>query len=139
VGARARRGDLLQRWLAAGFAAVLAIAPLARPYLPIELTAVPVASLEGLVAQDNAHGKQPATRVRPAQPSNLGIFPRLALIEMTLGPPPAKPSLLQSAVDQPVLARPATAPGGELQWVFEPSSVGSARAPTGPPLLKTSL
>jgi hypothetical protein len=134
VGARAHRGDKLQRWLAACFGALLAVAPFARPSLPVELAAVPAPSPEAVVAHDEAQGKQPATGLRPAQPLALGILSRLPLLETKLGLPPVKPPLLRPAADQPVLALQATtALGGDLRGVFQSSSVGTARAPTGPP------
>jgi hypothetical protein len=72
--------------------------------------------------------------MRPAQPLALGILSRLLLLETTLGPPTDKPPLLRTTADQPVLAlQPLTALGGELRSLFQPSSVGTARTPTGPP------
>jgi hypothetical protein len=134
VGARVHRGDKLQRWLAAWFAAVLAIAPFAHPSVPIGLAAAPVASPEALVAHDHAPGKKPAAAVRPTQPLALGILSRLSLLETTLGLPPVKPPLLRPAADEPVPAWQATATlGGELTGAFQRSSVGTARTPTGPP------
>jgi hypothetical protein len=134
VGARAHRGDMLQRWLAAWFAALLALAPFARPSAPVELAPLAAASQEALVAHDAAQGKQPAAGLRPAQPFTPGILSRLALLDTTFGLPPAKPPLLRPAADQPVLAMQTTrALGGETRSVFQRSSVGTARTPTGPP------
>jgi hypothetical protein len=134
VGARTRRGDELQRWLAAWFAALLAIAPFARPSLPVDVAAVSGASPEALIAHDDAQAKQPATGLRPAQPVALGILSRLSLLETTLGLPPVKPPLLRPAIDQPVpAAQVTTALGGEPRGVFQRSSVGTARTQTGPP------
>jgi hypothetical protein len=140
VGARAHRGEVLQRWLAASFAVLVAIATFARPSVPVELRSVPAAFPEALVAHDDARSKQPATKLRPAQPLALGILSRLSLLETALGLPPVKPPLLRPDADQPVLALSATtALGGEPREVLQRSSVGTARAPTGPPLLKTSV
>jgi hypothetical protein len=134
VGARAHRGDKLQRWLAAWFAALLAIAPFARPSLPVELAAVPAASPEAIVTHDEAKGKLPATGLRPTQPVALGILSRVSLLETKLGLPPVKPPLLRPAADEPVLALQApTALGGDLRGAFQSSSVGTPRSPTGPP------
>jgi hypothetical protein len=134
VGARAHRGDKLQRWLVAWFVALLAIAPFARPSLPVELAAIPAASTEVCVAHDEDQGKDPAAGPRPTQPLALGILSRLPLLETKLGLPPVKPPPLRPAADQPVLALQATtALGGDLRGVFQSSSVGTARAPTGPP------
>jgi hypothetical protein len=125
---------MLQRWLAGWFAVLLAVAPFARPSVPIELAAAPVASPEALVAHDDAQGKKPAAGVRPAQPFTLGILSRLSLLETSLGLPPVKSPLLRPAADQPELARgPAPVLGGEPRGVFQRSSVGTARTPTGPP------
>jgi hypothetical protein len=125
---------MLQRWLAAWFAALLAVAPFARPSVPVELAAAPAASPEALVAHDGPQSKKPAAGVRPAQPFTLGILSRLSLLETTLGLLPLKPPLLRPAADQPVLARgAATVLGGEPRGVFQRSSVGTARTPTGPP------
>jgi hypothetical protein len=134
VVARAHRGDKLQPWLAVFFAALLAIAPFTRPSLSVDLAAVPAASIEALVAHDDGQGKQPATGLRPAQASNLGILSRLSLLETTLELPPVKSPLLRPAPDQPVLAAGATTTfGGEPRQTFQRSSVGTARTPTGPP------
>jgi hypothetical protein len=131
---RARRGDKLQPWLAAWVAILLAIAPFTRPSLSIDLAAVPAASIEALVAHDGGEGRQPATGLRPAQASNLGILSRLSLLQTTLELPPVKSPLLRPASDQPVLASGGTPTfGGEPRRAFHRSSVGTARTPTGPP------
>jgi hypothetical protein len=102
--------------------------------LPVELAAVPAASAEALVAHDEAQGKHPATGLRPTQPSALGILSRLSLLETKLALPPVKPPLLRPAADQPVFAlQAASALGGDPRGIFERSSVGTARTPTGPP------
>jgi hypothetical protein len=102
--------------------------------LPVDLATVPAASVEALVTHDAARGQQPATGLRPDHPLTLGILSRLSLLETTLGLPPVKPPLLRMAADQPALARQVTtALGGELRVVFQRSSVGTARSPTGPP------
>jgi hypothetical protein len=125
---------MLQRWLAAWFAAILAVAPFARPSLPLELATIPRASPGALVAQDHAQGKKPVPGVLPAQPFTPGILSRLALLDTTFGLPPVKPPLSRPVVDQPVVARgAATVLGGEPRGLFQRSSVGTARTPTGPP------
>jgi hypothetical protein len=134
VRVRAHRGDRRQRWLAAWFAALVAIAPFARPSLPVDVGTVSSPARAALVAHDEAKGKQPTTGLRPTQPLVLGILSRLSLLETTLGLPPVKPPLLRPAADQPAPAWQATAAlGGELRAVFQRSSVGTARTPTGPP------
>jgi hypothetical protein len=134
LSARAHRCDKLQRWFAACFAALLAIAPFARPSLPVDLAAVPAAAPEALVAHAEAEGKHPAAELRPDQRFTLGILSRLSLLETTLGLPPVKPPLLRPAADQPLAALQATTKGGgEPRGVFQRSSVGTARTPTGPP------
>ena len=131
---RAHRGDKLQRWLAAWFAVLLAIAPFTRTSVSLDVAAVPAAAHQALVAHDDASGKQPATGLRPAQAFNLGILSRLSLLETTLELPPVKSPLLRPAFDQPVLASGGTAAfGGESRRAFHRSSVGTARTPTGPP------
>jgi hypothetical protein len=102
--------------------------------LPVDLTAVPAAVPEGLVARGEAEGKHPAAEVRPDQPFTLGILSRLSFLDTTLGLPPVKPPLLRAAVDQPAPALQATtALGLDLRGVLQRSSVGTARTPTGPP------
>jgi hypothetical protein len=125
---------MLQRCLAAGFAALLAVAPFARPSVPVDLAAAPVAGPEALVAHDGAEDQHPAAQLRPAQPSAPGILSRASLLEITLALPPVKPPLLRPVADPPALALQATtALGGESREVLQRSSVGTARTPTGPP------
>jgi hypothetical protein len=100
--------------------------------LPVHLAAV-AAFPEALVAQDDLQGER-AAGLLPAQPLTLGILSRLSLVETALGLPPLKPPLLRPVAEQPLLPRHAnTVPGGESRVVFERSSVGTARTPTGPP------
>jgi hypothetical protein len=132
VGTRAHRGRGLQRWLAAWFAALLAIAPFVRPSLPGTLAAAPAAP-EALLAHATGD-KQPAAELRPERPLTLGILSRLSALETTFGLPPVKPPLLRPTIEQPALAAGVmVALGGELRDVFQRSSVGTARIPTGPP------
>jgi hypothetical protein len=134
VLARAHRGGGLQPWLAAWFAAILVLAPCARPLLPLDLTAAaPAQATPG--AYDDTEGKEPAAGLISAGPRTLGILSRPALVETTLGPPPTKLPLLRRSGDQPVLARGAAATvlGGEPRAAFQRSAVGTARKPTGPP------
>jgi hypothetical protein len=133
VGRRGRRAWQLHGCLAMCFATLLALAPFARPSLPAHLTAVSAVP-DVLVTQGDLQGDQPAAGLRPAQPATLGILSRLSLVETALGLPPVKPPLLRPVAEQPLLARHAdTVPGGEPRTVFERSSVGTARIPTGPP------
>ena len=134
IGPRAHRCDMLQRLLAACFAAILAVGPFARPSTPGVLAGPPVAAPEALVAHDGAKGQQPPAELRPGQSLAPGILSRAALRQTTLGLPPVKAPLLSPAVDEPPLAQQAaTAPGGEPRKVLQRSSVGTARTPTGPP------
>jgi hypothetical protein len=136
VLARAHRGGRLQPWLAAWFAAILVLAPSARPLLPLDLTAAAPAGAQATpVAYDGTEGKEPAAGLISAEPLTLGILSRPSLVETTLGPPPTKLPLLRRSVGQPVLARGAAATvlGGEPRAVFQRSAVGTARTPTGPP------
>jgi hypothetical protein len=100
--------------------------------LPVHLAAV-AAFPEALVAQADLQ-EQPAARLLPAQPAVPGILSRLSLVESALGLPPLKPPLLRPVAAQPLLTPHGDAvPGGEPRAVFERSSVGTARTPTGPP------
>lgn len=133
-GPRAHRCDMLQRLLAACFAAILAVGPFARPSTPGVLAGPPVAAPEALVAHDGAKGQQPPAELRPGQSLAPGILSRAALRQTTLGLPPVKAPLLRPIVDQPVMARSGTTVlGGEPRGLFQRSSVGTARTPTGPP------
>ena len=134
VSVRAYRVQILQRWLAASFAILLAVAPFARPLAPVELAAHAAASPEAIVAQSDAKSEQPVAGVRPTQPFTPAILSRLALLERALGLAAVKPPLLQPVGDQIVLAqRDRTGRGGEPRSILQRSSVGTARTPTGPP------
>jgi hypothetical protein len=101
--------------------------------LPVHLAAVS-AFPEALVARADLQGEQPAAGLRPTQPAALGILSRLSLVEAALGLSPSKPPLLRPVAEQPSLIPHAnTVLGGEPRAVFERSSVGTARTPTGPP------
>jgi hypothetical protein len=137
VNARAHRGERLQRWLAAGFAVLLVIAPFTRASLTVHLAAVAAASAKAGAVGDERIGqaKQPAAELRPAKPSTLGILSRLSSLEPPPGLPPVKSSLTRpSAPEKTLAAMPATATSdGDVGLVFHRSSVGTARTPTGPP------
>jgi hypothetical protein len=133
VGRQVHRVRQLRCCLAACFAALLAIAPVTRQSLPVHLAAVS-ALPEAFVAQGNFQGQGPATALWPAQTVTLGILSRLLSVETALRLPPGKPPLLRPVAEQPVVARPARiVPGGRPRVDFDPSSVGTARTPTGPP------
>ena len=133
-GTRANRCDMLQRWLAACFAALLAVGPFVRPSVPVVLAGAPLASADAVVAHHHAPDKKPAAGMQPAQPFTPGILSRLVLLETMLGLPPVKSPLLRPVADQPALAlQTTTALGGEPREVLQRSSVGTARTPTGPP------
>jgi hypothetical protein len=134
----ARTARPLRRCLAAWLGILLALAPFARPSLPVDLTPARAASGFWLVAHDDgmAQARETAPRVQPAQPLALGVLARWSWFETKLGPAPTKPPLGRlSASDQP---RPAPksigALTGDTREVFHRSSVGTARRPTGPPL-----
>jgi hypothetical protein len=116
-----------RRWrgcLAAWFAALLAIAPVAGPSLP-DPGAPPA------VLQD--HGLNDALQAA-AEPAGLGILSRLSPTEPSFGPAPAKPPLHRPRVaDGPVAAAAAQAPKAAPHVVLQRSAVGTARTPTGPP------
>ena len=125
---------MLQRWLAACFAALLAVGPSTHFSVPLVLAAAPAAAQEALLAHDGAEGQQPAAELRPDQPLTPGILSRASLLETTLGLPPVKSPLLRPVADQLALAlQTTTALGGEPREVLQRSSVGTARTPTGPP------
>lgn len=133
--ARARRGRQLQRLLAASLATLLAIAPFARPSWTVDLFALATVSVA--VHDDGlAQASEPAAGLRPAQPWGLGILSRLSSLETALGLPPAKksPHSRLDLADEPLLTPPiAGAFGVGMARIFHPSSVGTARTPTGPP------
>jgi hypothetical protein len=134
VLARAHQGDRLQPWLAAWFAAILILAPCARPSLPPDLATVPGGAPEAPAAHDGIEGKPPTAGLSSAQPVTLGILSRPSQVETTLGVPPVKSPVLRPAAHQPVLARAgAIVLGGAPRAVFQRSAVGTARTPTGPP------
>ena len=138
VDGEAQTARPLRRCLAAWLGILLALAPFARPSLPVDLTPARAASGFWLVAHDDgmAQARETAPRVQPAQPLALGVLARWSWFETKLGPAPTKPPLGRlSASDQP---RPAPksigALTGDTREVFHRSSVGTARRPTGPPL-----
>ena len=136
VRARARRGRGLQRWLAASLATLLAIAPFARPSWTTDLLALATVSAASVADHGNglAQPSQPAAGLRPAQPLALGILSRLSSLE-TAGLPPGKsPHPRLDLAAEPLLAPPADGVFGVgIARIFHPSSVGTARTPTGPP------
>jgi hypothetical protein len=129
----------LQRWLAAWFASLLAIAPFVRLSWTSDY-AVAAVAVDSIAAQDDdlAAGNRPLAGAAPAQPAMAGILARLSSFETSLGLPPVRSSLLRlSTPDQrPGAIRASTAFSGEP--VFDRSAVGTARTPTGPPLSRTS-
>jgi hypothetical protein len=137
VDGQAQTARPLRRCLAASLGILLALAPFARPALPADLAPTRGATGFSLVAQDDgmAQAREPAPRVRPAQPLAPGVLARWSWLETKLGPAPARPPLARlSAADPPPPAPQALgAPTGEIRRVFDPSSVGTARRPTGPP------
>ena len=134
VLARAHRGERLQRWLAAWFAAILVLAPSARPSLPLDLKDAAPAGAPEASAYDRAEGEQPAAGLSSAEPVTLGILSRPSLVETTLWLPPVKSPALRPAAHKPLLAHGgALVLAGEPRAVFQRSAVGTARTPTGPP------
>jgi hypothetical protein len=129
----------LQRWLAASFASLLAIAPFIRSSWTIDpvVAAIPV---DSIAAQDDdlAAGNRPLAGAQPDQPAMAGILARLSSFETALGLPPVKSSLLRlNAPDRRTGAIGANA-AFSAKPGFDRSSVGTARTPTGPPLPRTS-
>jgi hypothetical protein len=136
VSSRGRPAWRVRACLAMWFAALLGLAPVAQPALPVDIAAVPASSEESLASPDGARdASAPAAGARPAQPLGQGVLARAWLAETAFGPPPAKPPLLRpTAAAAPLVAASATVTMTDVaSEVFHRSSVGSARAPTGPP------
>jgi hypothetical protein len=137
VSRRARSAWQARTWLTAWFAAVLALAPVVQPALPVDAAAVPASAPESLASSDHRSpdASTPAAGPRPAQPLSQGILARSSLAETAFGPPPAKsPVLRPTAAAGPLVAASATVTMADVASdVFHRSSVGSARTPTGPP------
>jgi hypothetical protein len=137
VDGQAQTARPLRRCLAAWLGILLALAPFARPALPVDLAPARAASGFWLVAPDDgmAQAREPLPRVQPAQPLALGVLARWSWFETKLGPAPSKPPLARlSGSDQPIAAPKAIgALTGVTREVFHRSSVGTARRPTGPP------
>ena len=133
----AHRDKQLRSWLAVWFAALLAIAPVARPSLPAEQAAASVASVQSFDLRDQltAKAEEPGSRLRSSHPSLPGVLSRASPVETTFGLPPLKPPLAWSGAADASLVVPRTiaAFGGEFRGAFHRSSVGTARRPTGPP------
>jgi hypothetical protein len=137
VDGQAQTARPLRRCLAAWLGILLALAPFARPALPADLAPVRGAAGFLLVAQDDgmAQAREPAPRLRPAQPLAPGVLARWSWLDTKLGPAPAKPPLARLSASDPLppAAQALGAPTGEIRQVFDRSSVGTARRPTGPP------
>lgn len=137
VDGQAQTARPLRCCLAAWLGIVLALAPFARPSLPVDLAPARAPSGFWLVAHDDglAQARESVPRVRPAQPLALGVLARWSWLETKLGPAPTKPAPAPlSAADQPLAVPKAIgALTGDTREVFHRSSVGTARRPTGPP------
>ena len=135
--ALAHRARQLSGCLAVWVAALLAIAPVARPSLPLDTAASRAAVAASFDLRDQATAKpeERGSRLRPAQPSVPGVLSRLSLVETTFGVPPVKPAIAWPGAGDtsPVAPKIIGAFGGETRGVFQRSSVGTARTPTGPP------
>jgi hypothetical protein len=136
----ARRGKQARPWhscLAAWFAVLVAIAPLARPSLPDDLAPAPASFDSVSAARDQAvaSAPRPAPHVRPAQPVDLGVLVRWSWLETRPGLAPVPPAAGRARVAdrRPVAPGALRAHAGDPVDAFQPSSVGTARRPTGPP------
>ena len=136
VSGRARPAWQVRTCLALWFAALLVLAPVARPALPAD-AAAPAGATESVASQDDGSRKTgaPTAGARPAQPLGQGILSRSSLAETAFGPPPAKSPLQRpTAAPEPRVAAAATVTMADVASdVFHRSSVGSSRTPTGPP------
>jgi hypothetical protein len=136
VSGRARPAWQVRTCLALAFAALLALAPVARPALPAA-AAAPAGSEESLASHDDGSrdAGAPTAGARPAQPLGQGVLARSLLAETAFGPPPAKPPLWRptAVTGFPVAADASVTMADVASDVFHRSSVGSARTPTGPP------
>jgi hypothetical protein len=130
-GAVSRRANRAWRWrscLAAWFGVLLAIAPVVRPALPLDIGA------PGGFALRSDSGDQPTARLEPARPVGLGVLARPTPVETAFGPATAKsPFHRPGAADGWMAPSAADAPKEAARAVFDRSSVGTARTPTGPP------
>ena len=137
VDGQAQRARPLRSCLAAWLGILLALAPFARPSLPVDVAAARSASGFWVGAHDDgmAQARESAPRVQRAYPLAHGVLARWSWFETKLGPLPSKPPLARlSAADQPLDAPKAIgALTGVTREVFHRSSVGTARRPTGPP------
>jgi hypothetical protein len=136
VVGRAYRNGQLPRCLAAWLAVLLAAAPLTSVTSRIEPTAVAVTVVESVAAVDGemVEPKASGARLRPEQPSSLGVLSRLSSLETALGLPPVKSPLIRpgAAGESPLASVATTTLGGETPQV-NTAAVGTARSPTGPP------
>ena len=123
--------------LAAWFAVLLTVLPCARPAAPIDLPPVRVAPEYALAAHADATAPlgQPTPRVRPVQPWDLGVLARWSRLEAKPALEPTRPAAVRLGVGarSQMVPEAAFARDGDQRDVFQPSSVGTARRPTGPP------
>ena len=119
--------------LAAWVAVLLTIAPFARPALPD--TPAPATLSAVLTSAAGGQTIGPMPRVRPAQPFDFGVVARWSWLESKPGLPPVPPAPGRPRATEWPLAAPGAirAPADHPRTLFQPSSVGTARRPTGPP------
>ena len=132
VDRRAGRARRLRGWLALWVAVLLACAPLARPPLSTVSSTRASASDEHVLSPAAAT----AAAVQADQPDR-AVLPRLLYVEASYvpsspKPPPVRPKTVHELVLLPEEAGTGTGDGASDK-VFHPSSVGTARTPTGPP------
>jgi hypothetical protein len=133
VARREAKAGRRHRCLAAWLAALLMVTPFARLSLPVVPVPGPAHSDFSLL--DGNDAVPPAPRVRPAAPFDLALLVRWSELEIkpALSPMPPATGLQQAAGRRLAGGRAVGTQRGGPCELFQPSSVGTARRPTGPP------
>jgi hypothetical protein len=133
---RTHRVRQLRGCLALCVAVLLAITPLAHLALAVAPQLALAASAPSYASGGDVlhRGEEPALGLQGERP-NAGILPRLLHLEGALPPPPQKPALARVHASLDLASKPKREgrPDGGTGTGLQRSSVGTARAPTGPP------